>query len=466
MKRLLCLTLLLASCFLGNAYEGALLSFRIDDSVIYPGTEREIQVYVPAAYDGKTPACLLVRMDGGAEFTAGELDALIAEGSIPVTIGVFIEPGKIYDSSRNVIRYNRSNEYDRVDGRFASFLEKEVLPRVNALTTPDGKKVLLSSRAADHAITGSSSGAICAFNAAWQRPDLFTRVYSVVGTYVPFRGGDQFPALVRKGEPRPIRVFLQDNMDDTWNPLFGSWFEYNRIMLSALEFAGYDVRHQWNEGKHSGTNGDRAFRDVMRWLWSGWPSGIQAGKTGNQTLLDIVDPDSPWTVVSEGIREGAMLQPYSENSVLLEEGKKLYVLSSEGSRAPYKGKAQAYDPYSAVYPGGSHIAKRVEGSNWVWSYVLKDGAETYGQEFYYLYTDAGQILFDDKGYLYVASSVGIQVCDQNGRVRAILPLPEGRVESIAFADNCLYALSGGRLYVRRLKRSGSFNGVPRGEGQG
>ncbi|MBR4755585.1 MAG: hypothetical protein IK076_01435, partial [Bacteroidales bacterium] len=124
------------------------------------------------------------------------------------------------------------------------------------------------------------------------------------------------------------------------------------------------------------------------------------------------------------------------------------------------------DPYTAVYPGGQHLARRVEGSNWIWNYILKDGKELYGEDFYYLYTDAGQILFDSSGYLYSATSVGIQICDMNGRVRAIIPLPGGRVDSIAFAGHLLYAISGGRLYVRRLLRSGTFDGIPPKEGQG
>ncbi len=450
-----------------SAYKGELLSFKMDGSSIYPGTQREIQVYVPSEYDGKVPACLLVRMDGGAAFTADALDGLIEEGAMPVTVGVFIEPGKIRDKEGNVIRYNRSNEYDRIDGRFASFLETEVLPRVNGLTTADGRSVRISERAADRAITGGSSGAICAFNAAWQRPDLFSRVYSVVGTYVSFRGGDQFPALVRKSEPRRLRVFLQDNMDDTWNPLFGSWFEYNRVMLSSLEFAGYDVRHQWNEGRHSGANGDRIFRDVMRWLWSGWPAEVPLGKSANKTLDDILDPESAWICLPGENGEEAMLHPLTGTTILLKDGKANWAVSESGERNPVKGKVRESDPYSALYPGGSHLARRVEGSNWVMDYILDGkGEPVYGQEFYYLYTDAGQILFDNAGYLYVASQVGIQICDQNGRVRAILSLPGGEVSSIAFAGNRLFALSGGKLYVRRLLRSGTHAGTPKSEGQG
>ena len=174
-------------------------------------------------------------------------------------------------------------------------------------------------------------------------------------------------------------------------------------------------------------------------------------------------------MLADGIEEGAMLHPCSEESVLMVTGKKASVVSPDGRLATLKGKIPEYDPFSAVYPGGSHMAKRVEGSNWVWDYVLTDGTPTFGEEFYYLYTDAGQLLYDNKGYLYVATSVGIQVCDQNGRVRAILPFPAGRVDSIAFAGNDLFAISGGRLYVRRLLRSGSAGSAgiaPESEGQG
>ena len=247
-----------------KALTGEVITITIENSVIYPGTERIVEVYVPAAYDGVEPACLLVRMDGGTGQMAEVLDSLIAEGSIPVTIGVIVTPGRIRDKDGRVVRYNRSNEYDRMDGRFASFIETEVLPRVESLSTSDGKEVKLSGRAADRAIMGGSSGAICAFNAAWQRPDLFSRVFSAIGTFVSFRGGDQFPALVRKGEPRRLRVFLQENRGDTWNPLFGSWFEYNTLLLSALEFAGYEVRHQWDEGGHDWKNAEASLKEALR----------------------------------------------------------------------------------------------------------------------------------------------------------------------------------------------------------
>ena len=466
MKRFFCLIALLLP-FVAAAYNGEMLTLEMRGSKIYPGTERKVKIYVPKEYDGSTPAALIVGTDSQENTLAGCIDTLIAEGAMPVTIAVVVRPGRIHNAAGEVVRYNRSNEYDRMDGRFASFLEGEVLPEVERLNCADGRAIKLSKDPSMRAITGSSSGGICAFNAAWQRPDMFARVYAMCGTFVPFRGGDQYSAIVRKGEPRALRIFLQDNDKDTWNPLFGSWFEYNTLMLSALQFAGYDVRYQWDKGGHSGKNGRLIMKEVMRWLWNDWESGVKVGTSGNKTLNDIILPGEGWRCLADGVAEGSMLHSYSEELVVLCGGKRKESISANGERAKLKGRVKLSDPYTATYPGGTHTAVRVEGSNWVWNYVnTPDGELTFGQEFYYLYTDAGQILFDANGYLYVATSVGIQICDQNGRVRAILSLPSGSVDSIAFAGNHIFALGGGKLYVRKLQRSGTHHGLPKSEGQG
>ena len=449
------------------AYNGEMINFEMKNSKIYPGTVRKITIYVPKQYNGAEPACLLLKLDKGEKIIAEHIDALIAEGAMPVTIGVVVRPGQIRNEKGEVVRYNRSNEYDRMDGRFASFLESEVLPAVCSQKCADGRLVKISDRATDRAINGNSSGGICAFNVAWQRPDLFSRVYSSCGTFVSFRGGDQFPALIRKCEPRQIRVFLQDNDKDTWNPLFGSWFEYNELILSALQFAGYEVRHSWDEGGHSSKNAHAMYGDVMRWLWRGWPELPQKGTSQSKTLASMLIEGEEWRCVGENIAEGAILHPHSEQEVILQLGKQKELIKADGTRTKVKGKVTLSDPYTAIYPGGAHTAKRIEGSNWVWSYVnAPSGKLLYGQQFYFLYADAGQILYDASGYLYVASKVGIQVCDQNGRVRTILSLPGGEVTTIAFAGNNLFAVSGGKLYVRKLLRSGTHRGTPKSEKQG
>jgi hypothetical protein len=205
----------------------------------------------------------------------------------------------------------------------------------------------------------------------------------------------------------------------------------------------------------------------MRWLWKDWEQGVKIGTSGNKSLNDIIIPGEGWSCIAENIADGAMLHPYSDEQVILCRGRLKEKISVNGERSKLKERIKLSDPYKAVYPGGEHTAVRVEGSNWVWNYVnTPEGKLAHGQEFYYLYTDAGQIRFDAKGYLYVATSVGIQICDQNGRVRVVLALPGGAVSSIAFAGNNLFAISEGKLYVRRLLRSGTHQGKPKSEGQG
>src|SRR5690606_23198593 len=144
---------------------------------------------------------------------------------------VFIEPGVVPAVTEgDQPRFNRSFEYDSMGDRYARFLLEEIVPEVK-------KKYNLSDDPNDRGIGGASSGAICAFNVAWERPDAFRRVLSTIGTYVGLRGANEFPVLVRKTEPKPIRVFLQDGNRDL-NIYAGDWWVANQDMLSALQFAG------------------------------------------------------------------------------------------------------------------------------------------------------------------------------------------------------------------------------------
>ena len=264
------IVLTLAACLMWLAMQsqvvpkGTIVSFEHNHSNIYPGTERTVKVYVPQQYAGTKPACLLVCMDGILYDAAAKIDTLISRGDMPVTIGVFVEPGVVRDAAGEVVRYNRCREFDTVDGTWASFLEKEILPQVEGRRLDDGRVVHISGDANDRAITGASSGGICAFTAAWMRPDMFSRVYSAVGTFVAMRGGNELPAIVRKTHPKPLRIFLQDGEKDAWNALFGSWWEYNRLMMSALQFAGYEVDAAWDRGGHSIRYGTLAFNRAMK----------------------------------------------------------------------------------------------------------------------------------------------------------------------------------------------------------
>lgn len=196
--------------------KGEVIKFEFSDSKIFPGTTREVAIYIPRQYDATKPACVYVNQDGVQWNAPTVFDNLIARGELPVLIGVFVRPGvvKAVDGKVALDRFNRSYEYDGLGDDYARFILDEILPAVEAKTTSDGRPIKLSRSGNDRAIGGSSSGAIAAFTAAWERPDAFTRVFSVVGTYVGLRGGDIYPTLLRKYEPKPLRVFLQDGEHD------------------------------------------------------------------------------------------------------------------------------------------------------------------------------------------------------------------------------------------------------------
>ena len=114
------------------------------------------------------------------------------------------------------------------------------------------------------------------------------------------RGGDRYHTLIRKYEPRPLRVFLQDGLNDL-NIYGGDWWMANQTMQRALAFSGYDTRHVWGEGGHNGRHGTAVFPDAIRWLWRGWPAAVTpAGPTRNPMLAALLRPGEGWTLVAGG----------------------------------------------------------------------------------------------------------------------------------------------------------------------
>ena len=222
---------------------GEIIERQFADSKIYPGTQRTYWIYIPKGYVPEKPACLYVCMDGIQYNAPTVFDHLVASGEMPMTIGVFVGSGRVADNKNQSLRCNRSNEFDKKDDTFVRFLLEELLPDAEKQKSKDGRSIHLSKDANDRAIAGASSGAICAFTAAWQRPDAFSRVFSSIGTYVAMRGGNEYPALIRLTEPKPLRIYLEDGSNDSWNPLFGNWYEANLLMESALNFAGYELAH-------------------------------------------------------------------------------------------------------------------------------------------------------------------------------------------------------------------------------
>jgi len=237
------------------------------ESKIFAGTKRDWWVYVPAQYRPETPAAVMVFQDGVVpkDFVPTVFDNLIAKKDMPVTVGIFIMPGINADG-----RPNRSFEYDTLSDQYARFLLDEILPEVE-------KTVKLRHDGASRAISGASSGGICAFTVAWERPNEFSKVLSWIGSFTNIasgktvrEGGHNYEALVRKTNPKkPIRVFLQDGENDLDNAN-GNWPLANQTLAKSLAFKGYDYRFEYGHGFHSNRHGRAILPDSLRWLWRGY----------------------------------------------------------------------------------------------------------------------------------------------------------------------------------------------------
>jgi len=244
-----------------------------NESTIYPGATHSGWIYVPAQYDEAKPACVMVFQDG-ADFvlSKGEVrvptvfDNLIHKGEIPVTIGIFINPGR--DESGDSMR---DEEYLPLNDTYARFLLEEILPEV-------GKDYNLVDDAAGRAVCGMSDGGVGTFTVVWERPDGFSKAICHIGSFVRVPGGAEYPYLIRKtrGSPKPIRVFIQDTENDL-NILEGNWTLGNIAMDSALMFARYDYRFELGAGGHDLSYGGAIFPDILRWIWRDYPGVKGAG---------------------------------------------------------------------------------------------------------------------------------------------------------------------------------------------
>ncbi len=538
---------------------GDLLTFEFTGSKIFPGTTRKVTVYVPRQYNPSQPACVYVNQDGVQWNAPVVFDNLIARSELPVIVGVFVTPGVVQpaDPQRALSRFNRSYEYDGLGDAYARFLLEELLPFVETKSTPDGRPIRLSHSGNDRAIGGSSSGAICAFTAAWERPDAFSRVFSAIGTYVGLRGGDRYPTLIRKTEPKRLRIFLQDGSGDL-NHLGGDWWMANQMMERALAFAGYEVNHVWGEGGHDGRQGTAVFPDAIRWLWKDWPKPVTpVAPTRNAALAALLIPGEDWQLVGDGYRltEGPAANARGEVFFTDIPASKAYRIDAGGRPLEYladtkRANGQAFGPDGRLYavatgtqqilaydtdgranvvaagiagndlvvahngniyvtnpPGGSTSEPsrvwliRPDGtkqvvdsglrytngvtlspdqsllyvadyrSHWVYSYVVRpDGTLVDKQRYCWLHEpDTEDQSFADglkvgrNGLIFVATRLGIQVCDQAGRVGAIIPTPNGRITNLCFGGpkfDVLYATCNEKVYRRKLRAVGANSWAP------
>ncbi len=530
--------------------KGDVTKYSFSSSKVFPGTVRDFWVYVPRQYDPAKPACVYVNQDGIQYNAPAVFDELIHKQELPVMIGVFVMHGRVKATSDEALdRFNRSYEYDGLGDGYARFLLDELLPEIEKLETTDGRAIRLSKNGNDRCIAGSSSGAICAFTAAWERPDAFRRVFSAIGTYVGLRGGHSYATLVRKYEPKPIRIFLEDGSNDL-NIYGGDWWMANQELQRALSFAGYEVNHEWGDGGHNGKHATEIFPQAIRWLWKGWPEAVQAG-LGSPQLKDILLPGEEWQLVAEGFKftEGPAVNAQGEVFFNDVPNNKTYKVGTDGKAAVFlddtkRGDGQAFGPDGRLYSvaGGAEqiiaydatgkasvIADGFRGNDlvvrhnggiyvtnpgwngtdpskvwyispkgekqvvdtglkfsngltlspdqsllyvadsrthWVYSYQIKaDGSLAHKQRYYHLHmsdmaddSGADGLRVDRDGRLYVATRLGLQVCDQAGRVNCIIPTPNGKVSNLTFGGpnfDTIYATCGDRVYKRKVKVRGA-----------
>jgi sugar lactone lactonase YvrE/enterochelin esterase-like enzyme len=517
------------------------------DSAIFPGTTRDYAVYVPAQYDGKKPAALMVFQDGISylKIVPIAFDNLIHAGDMPITIGLFVNPGVVPElDESSLARYNRSFEYDATDDRYARFLLEEMIPvalgELNITKDPNLRS-----------LCGSSSGGIAAFVAAWNRPDQFRRIYATVGTFVGLRGGNELPVLVRKTEPKPLRIFLQDGRNDL-DIYCGSWWVANQDMLSSLTWAGYEVNHEWGEGGHNRKHGNAIFPDVMRWLWKGWDENSTVRThldKSKSRAVDFLEDGNEWELVSEGhgFTEGPAINADGELFFTDLQGSKIWRIGQDGKevlfqadtgstnglafapdgktlygcqRVPgrlvswnidsgemtvhaekvrpndvvvaHDGTVYFTDPgkktvwvivpgeeakvasneFSGVNgvvlsPDQSLVYAADYGGRFVWSGQRKaDGTLAFVQPYFHLHISPGSVdvkshadgmAVSNDGWLLVATQMGIQICDQPGRVHLIIPSPVGErhPSNVTFNGKTLYATCGDKVFRRTVKLEGA-----------
>lgn len=530
--------------------KGTLLkgSYTAHKDSVFPGTVRDYQLYLPAGFDKTQPTPFMVFQDGVIYQAPVVFDNLIAQKVIPPLVGIFIKPGVVPAVSDNALpRFNRSYEYDSVTDTYSRFLIDEFLP---ALEAEHGLRFSTDPNQA--AIAGNSSGGICAFMTAWHRPDRFRRVFTGVGTYVGIRGADRLPVLVRKIEPKPLRVFLQSGTGDN-NLYCGDWWMANQMMERSLTWAGYEVNHAWGEGGHNPKHASQVFPEALRWLWRDWQTNIEvkANPKGESKWrgYEVVGAGE-WEVAIHGLGNSHMLGSRLDGAIYALDGVSLVQLEV-GSRAEFVNDRTV--PVGAFSILNEDVVVALHGSNELknlrtgdtlgkvsfddadedikdmifthqgkclvlvvrrWGsgslkmldqgvskvigfvdnvryydrmtlspdqsqvYVSNsenthvvafriDEAEPSGdsEPFYELeqfvgQREAGGLCVDTHGWLYVATSLGIQVCDQAGRVNFILPTPKP-AHDVCFGGKDLSELfiaCGDTIYKRPTKARGVVSG--------
>lgn len=427
--------------------KGTVTKFTLAPGKDYPGTPHNCAVYVPEEYDASKPTPFMIFLDGSQALGDSMrvpvvLDNLIAKHDLPPMIAIFVDPGilpVVSDADQN--RYNRIYEYDSLTPRFSDFLLTELIPEV-------AKQYNLSKNPDDRGLSGVSTGAVGAFMAAWNRPDKFHRVLSLIGTYVSMKGADALPALVRKTEPKPIRIFMQDGSADHIAPsepygvaFAGSWPINNQVMYEALEFAGYDAKFVMGTDGHSTRQGGAILPDALRWLWRDYPAPVEAheppaaqqvGRDPAASVFSTIFVDKPWQQIGGDYGFIASLTSDSEGDVYFADSrtgqtyrvdpqaKATQFASPRGDstilRAGPNGRVYTYSPYRNDIVS-SNIAAGVGSDEKSIARNLSDGLEDF------LVTANGSL------YLLNPTAAMIEFIDAAGHSRVPLRWTAGEMKA-------------------------------------
>lgn len=244
---------------------GQLLRFRWTSHTVYPGVERDAWLYLPHGAEDVKDVNIVVFQDGPSYFgpfvnATFVLDNLIHRGEIPMTVGLFVNPGETGPGYPHFGGTdNRSIEYDSVNGDYARFVVDELFPVVR-------RHVRLTDDPAGRAICGMSSGGACALIAAFHRPDEFGAVISHCGSFIGIRGADQLPSMIRQSPRKPLRVWHQTGSRDV-DVIFGSIPIANQALAAALSYRRYDTLFEFGNGGHTLRHGGAVFPETLRWVF-------------------------------------------------------------------------------------------------------------------------------------------------------------------------------------------------------
>jgi len=444
---------------------GRVEKYTFNTSRIFPGTVRDYWVYVPAQYRPVRAACVLVVQDGRDHLFSGRwnlavvLDNLIHQKAMPVTIGVFISPGKIpAGKAGDAVRDNRSLEYDTPGDRYARFVLEEILPEV-------GQRYRLRQDGNSRAIFGGSSGGMCALNAAWSRPDAFQRVVSEVGSFTPMRGGHLLAAQVRLHEPKPLKIFLQGGAQDL-DVVNGNWWTANLEMLSALRYAGYEVNHVWHEqAGHNEYHCNMVAPDALRWLWSDYPKKPAAGRGSKQPIAQLLAPQKTWR---EGAApQGADVAPNQVrtsdgNTYVAETARNCVVLIDKKGDSRIVAKMPQPVALALTPDEAQLVIATADGSDIRLAVITSDGGltsvEPYYQRIDHIATPSGKnvaVAVAKPGWLVTAMEHAIQFNNSNGLPSGIMPSPTSDpITAMVLAGpkrDVLWVSAGGRWFYRKLR---------------